>query len=62
MDYYFANNEGHIFCKMRVENQLPAPLTIGKGTAFMQGIFVKFDITDDDDSTGIRTGGMGSTG
>lgn len=61
-DYYFANNEGHIFCKMRVENQLPTPLTIGKGTAFMQGVFVKFDITDDDDSTGIRTGGMGSTG
>ena len=46
---------------MRVENQLPTPLTIGKGTAFMQGIFVKFDITDDDDSTEIRTGGMGST-
>lgn len=48
-------------CKIRVENQLQSPLMIGKGKAFMQGIFMMYDITDDDSTDGIRTGGMGST-
>ena len=35
--------------------QIPA------GTGFMQGIFVEYGITADDDVTGVRNGGFGST-
>lgn len=31
------------------------------GEGFMQGIFVEYGITEDDDATGIRNGGFGST-
>ena len=32
-----------------------------KGTAFMQGIFTEYFITEDDYTEGIRVGGFGST-
>lgn len=60
-DYYYANNEGHIMIKLRVENKPQTPLMLGRGKAFMQGIFMMYDITEDDSTDGIRTGGMGST-
>ena len=34
---------------------------LNKGSAFMQGIFVPFGITNDDNVSQIRTGGFGST-
>ena len=58
-DYYFADNEGHIFIKMT--NLGDKPLTVEKGKAFAQGIFVEYGITVDDDCTSLRTGGIGST-
>lgn len=58
-DYYFADNEGHIFIK--VTNLGDKDLTIEKGKAFAQGIFVEYGITVDDDVTSTRTGGIGST-
>ncbi len=58
-DYYFADNEGHIFIKMT--NCGDKPLTIEKGKAFAQGIFVEYGITVDDDATELRKGGFGST-
>ena len=58
-DYYYADNEGHIFIKMT--NCGDKPLTIEKGKAFAQGIFVEYGITVDDDATELRTGGFGST-
>ena len=58
-DYYFAENEGHIFIKMT--NCGNAPLSVEKGKAFAQGIFVEYGITTDDDCSALRTGGMGST-
>ncbi|MCQ2387137.1 MAG: dUTP diphosphatase [Clostridia bacterium] len=58
-DYYFAENEGHIFIKMT--NLSNTPLTVEKGKAFAQGVFVPFGITLDDDATALRTGGFGST-
>jgi dUTP pyrophosphatase len=58
-DYYFAENEGHIFIKMT--NLGDKPLTVEKGKAFAQGIFVEYGITVDDDCTCLRTGGIGST-
>lgn len=58
-DYYFADNEGHIFIKMT--NCGDKTLTVEKGKAFAQGIFVEYGITVDDDCTASRTGGIGST-
>lgn len=58
-DYYFADNEGHIFIKMT--NNGDKPLTVEKNKAFAQGIFIEYGITVDDDCTAIRTGGFGST-
>ncbi len=58
-DYFFAENEGHIFIKMT--NCGDKPLVIEKGKAFAQGIFVEYGITVDDDATTLRTGGFGST-
>ena len=58
-DYYFADNEGHIFIKMT--NCGDKPLSIEKGKAFAQGIFLEYGITYDDEATAFRTGGMGST-
>ncbi len=58
-DYYFADNEGHIFIKMT--NCGNTPLTVEKGKAFAQGIFLEYGITVDDECDGVRTGGLGST-
>lgn len=36
--------------------------TIYKGERYMQGIFERYFVTDDDDAKGFRYGGIGSTG
>lgn len=59
-DYYHALNEGHIFIKITNEST-DKVVTIKKGEAFAQGIFIPFGITEDDDAKTVRTGGMGST-
>ena len=58
-DYYFAENEGHIFIKMT--NCGDKEIVLEKGKAFAQGVFVEYGITYDDDCDGIRVGGFGST-
>ena len=58
-DYYFADNEGHIFIK--ITNCGEKPLTVEKGKAFAQGVFVEYGITVDDECDAERTGGFGST-
>jgi dUTP pyrophosphatase len=58
-DYYFAENEGHIFIKLT--NCGDKTLTVEKGKAFAQGVFLEYGITVDDDTTEERTGGFGST-
>ena len=58
-DYYYADNEGHIFIK--VTNCGDKDLLIEKGKAFAQGVFVEYGITVDDDATSARHGGIGST-
>ena len=60
-DYYYSDNEGHIFAKITNDSNEGKVLTINKGTGFMQGIFVEYGITFDDDTTSIRNGGFGST-
>ena len=59
-DYYNnVNNEGHIMCKMF--NPTDKVITIKKGEAYAQGIFKEFFITEDDNATAKRVGGIGST-
>jgi dUTP pyrophosphatase len=58
-DYFFADNEGHIFIKMT--NCGDQKIHVEKGKAFAQGVFVEYGITVDDDACELRTGGLGST-
>ncbi len=60
-DYYFSDNEGHIFAKMTNDSNEGKEVTVLKGTGFMQGIFMQYGITMDDDTEEIRNGGFGST-
>ncbi len=60
-DYYNALNEGHIMTKLTNDSKENKSLTIERGIAFSQGIFIPFGIVVDDDSDEIRTGGFGST-
>lgn len=60
-DYYNnENNEGHIFVKM-TNHSNSEYLRVKQGDSFVQGIIVAYDITDDDEATETRTGGIGST-
>ena len=60
-DYYFSSNEGHIFTKITNDSNEGKTIEIKAGQGFMQGIFVEFGITFDDDTTALRDGGFGST-
>ena len=60
-DYYFSDNEGHIFCKITNDSNEGRDLLVTKGSGFIQGIFMPFGITEDDDADGVRNGGFGST-
>lgn len=59
-DYYNnPDNEGEILAKLI--NRTPENVVIHKGERFMQGIFCKHSFVDNDNATGERTGGIGST-
>ena len=59
-DYRFAENEGHIWIKVRNEGKIE--LNIKPQMAIAQGIFQKYFLVDGDDYNGKqRTGGLGST-
>ncbi|MEF2878996.1 MAG: deoxyuridine 5'-triphosphate nucleotidohydrolase [Blautia sp.] len=60
-DYFYSDNEGHIFIKITNDSREGKTLHVDKGTGFAQGIFVEFGITVDDDAAALRNGGMGST-
>ena len=60
-DYYNSSNEGHIFTKITNDSNEGKTIEIKAGKGFMQGIFVEFGITFDDDATALRDGGFGST-
>lgn len=61
-DYYYSDNEGHIFAKLTNDTNEDRAVEIAAGSGFMQGIFVEYGITVDDDVTDVRNGGFGSTG
>lgn len=60
-DYYFSDNEGHIFIKITNDSNEGKVLNLQAGDAFAQGIFVPFGITEDDNAVAARNGGFGST-
>lgn len=59
-DYYGnEDNDGHImFAFFNVKDE---DVKIKKGDVIGQAIFMPFLISDDDNATGVRTGGFGST-
>ena len=58
-DYYYSNNEGHIMLKLIGGFK---DLHLFSGDKIMQGVFLNYLITDDDNVTTTRNGGFGSTG
>ena len=59
-DYYNnPDNEGEIF--FQIINLAPFPIKLKRGDAIGQGIIKPYLITEDDNATGERTGGFGST-
>lgn len=59
-DYYYSDNEGHIMAKVThtIGDYL---MSLKQGDGFIQGVFVPYGITCDDDTSGVRNGGFGST-
>lgn len=60
-DYYYSDNEGHIFAKITNDSNEGKTVELKAGDGFMQGIFVEYGITVDDDVQAVRNGGFGST-
>lgn len=62
-DYYNnQNNEGHIFVKFsNTNNSFKKELWVDRSESFCQGIFLPFGITQDDNVSAQRIGGIGST-
>lgn len=60
-DYYYSDNEGHIFIKLTNDSNEGKTLEVARGSGFAQGIFLEYGITVDDAAAGVRNGGFGST-
>ncbi|MCP1109056.1 dUTP pyrophosphatase [Lachnospiraceae bacterium PF1-21] len=60
-DYFFSDNEGHIFAKITNDSNEEKTVELEAGSGFMQGIFMEYGITLDDDVATSRNGGFGST-
>lgn len=60
-DYFYSDNEGHIFIKITNDSNEGKTVQVQAGTGFAQGIFLEYGITVDDDATAVRNGGFGST-
>lgn len=60
-DYFYSDNEGHMFAKITNDTNEQKLIEIEAGSGFMQGIFVEYGITMDDDVKEARNGGFGST-
>lgn len=60
-DYFYSDNEGHIFVKLTNDSNEGKTVEVKAGTGVVQGIFLEYGITVDDDAAEIRNGGFGST-
>lgn len=60
-DYYFSDNEGHIFAKITNDGKEGKSFSLSARDSFMQGIFLPYGLTYADNVKTIRNGGFGST-
>ena len=60
-DYFYSKNEGHIFIKLTNDSTEGKAVEVAQGTGFAQGIFLEYGIAVDDNASGVRDGGLGST-
>ena len=60
-DYFYSDNEGHMFMKLTNDSNEGKTLEVGRSEGMVQGIFMQYGITEDDDADGVRNGGFGST-
>ena len=60
-DYFYSDNEGHIMAKITNDTNENKIANIKASEGFIQGVFVEYGITIDDNAEGIRNGGFGST-
>lgn len=61
-DYYYSDNEGHIYAKITNDSKEGKDLVVEAGDRFMQAIFIPYGVTYSDAAEGVRNGGWGSTG
>ena len=60
-DYFYSDNEGHIFVKLTNDSNEGKIVRVEAGTGIVQGIFMEYGVTIDDDVKEVRNGGFGST-
>lgn len=60
-DYYYSDNEGHIWCKFYNDSPDGKTIKIKAGEAMCQGVIQQFFKTEDDNTEGVRNGGFGSS-
>ena len=60
-DYYYSDNEGHIFAKITNDTNEDKIVIIKEGEAFMQGIFTEYFLAEESEVIKERNGGFGST-
>lgn len=60
-DYFYSDNEGHIFIRFTNDSKTGAVMHIQKGQALAQGLLIRYGIAEDDAAQEIRNGGIGST-
>ncbi len=60
-DYYYSDNEGHIFAKLTNDSNQDKIINVKAGSSICQGIFLPYGITMSDCVTEKRNGGLGST-
>ena len=60
-DYFYSDNEGHIFLKLTNDSNEEKVLSVKQGEGIAQGIFMMYGLTEDDETTEVRNGGFGST-
>ena len=60
-DYFYSDNEGHIFIKITNDSNEGKIVDVKKGQGIAQGIFMQYGIVEDDDVSDLRNGGFGST-
>lgn len=54
-DYYFSDNEGHIFAKITNDSKSQKIVHVEAGNGFMQAIFIPYGITYSDDAPASET-------